>query len=362
MSSCSDLLMPGQQIKPQVCEDTVREIIETNYGLQVKSVIELVGYDDKNYRILCKDQENQNPFISEVSKDGYVLKIINSLDSQKIGFIDAQTEILFFLNQHGIKCPVPQRQSKGLYYGVELLGNLNNKQRHVIRFLLYRPGELLNKITVSNDVYRKIGSFVAKLNLLLQNFHHPALENHHSLWSLNALPHLRNFTFAIENVEDRNMIEGIIGIFEEKVLRQTNFFDHGVLHGDLNADNIVMSESGDSIEAVIDFGDIHKSCLFFELAICICYMIINSKTLEVARYVIEGYQSQRQLTKAERHFMKLCVCARFAQTIVLGTYSHKLQPNNQYLIKEENVKWAMIKKLWPMDEEVILDSWGLKDN
>ena len=46
----------------------------------MKSIKELVSYDDKNYLVKVYDEHN-NPYVSEIWPHGYVFKVLNSLDS-----------------------------------------------------------------------------------------------------------------------------------------------------------------------------------------------------------------------------------------------------------------------------------------
>ena len=117
MNEVSDILKPGQQIKARLNESDVEKLVMKLYGLDVSSIIELDAYDDRNFRITCVGVNN--PFLYSISEHGYVLKIVNSLDSQKVQFFDAQNELLIFLGKKGFACPQPVRQLNGSYYSVE---------------------------------------------------------------------------------------------------------------------------------------------------------------------------------------------------------------------------------------------------
>lgn len=92
------ILQRGEVIKPIVTEDSVRALAERLYGISCLELKELNSYDDKNYHI-TEDKNMKNPIIPVHCPFGYVLKIINSLDSQKLSFIEAQTEALIFLSK-----------------------------------------------------------------------------------------------------------------------------------------------------------------------------------------------------------------------------------------------------------------------
>ena len=49
---------------------------------QVTKIKEMVSYDDKNYHCTVAT-EHTNPYISELWPAGYILKVLNSMDSKK---------------------------------------------------------------------------------------------------------------------------------------------------------------------------------------------------------------------------------------------------------------------------------------
>lgn len=105
----TQLLHPGTSIRPILDLENVKKLLKDYYGLTIVEIVELNGYDDKNFHIKVK----------EVSEDygleGYVFKVINALDSMKPNIFEAQTSLLIHL---GIVI-----LSRALYL---LLLNINN--------------------------------------------------------------------------------------------------------------------------------------------------------------------------------------------------------------------------------------------
>ncbi|CAB0034633.1 unnamed protein product [Trichogramma brassicae] len=356
MAEESYILKPGQLIKAQINEEDVKQLLKLRYGFEVSQITELDAYDDRNYRILCKTVNN--PHILSLAEDGYVLKIINSLDSQKIGFFEAQNELLVYLNKKNFVCPIPVKQINGSYYSVESIAP--EGQRHLLRLLKYIPGDVLQNSPKCPELLKQVGLFTAKFDDALKDFSHQAYEIQKSLWSLASIPKLRDFVHVLKESTEIKIIVEILHAFENRVIPLLNKLEVGIIHGDLNENNIIVSKDGKSVEAIIDFGDSHKSCLVFELAICLCYMITQYESIECAKHVIEGYRMIRQLTHQEVEILKLCVCARFAQSLVMGTYSYLKEPQNHYLIRTHSIKWRLLKELWCMKDEEAFKLWNIK--
>lgn len=352
------LLIPGQRIRPPVSEEIAVALLERLYGMRATSVRELDAYDDRNYHVLC-EEAHENPHVAVPEKAGYVLKVINSLDSRKTGVIEAQNELMIFLDQRDVRCPLPVKNLRGTYFSLESLKSDNSMERYAVRLLVYRPGELLHRARTTGELLRKVGSFAAQINEIFAGFDHPAYYEHRTLWMLTAVPRLRQFTYALKSPLDKQLVHDVIVSFEREVLPVTDQLEQGVIHGDLNEHNIITSPDGEDIVAVIDFGDTQRTCRVFELAIVLCYMILQAVDVGMGKYVVEGYETVRRLTDLERRILKISVCARMCQSLVMGAYSHLHDPQNQYLLSTQKTGWTLLKRLWPMRQNDVMQAWGL---
>lgn len=78
------LLQPGRLIRPMISVKVASQLVQNLYGLTAKSVKEMNSYDDRNFFVSVEqDPKHNNHFIEEISPQGYVLKILNSMDSRK---------------------------------------------------------------------------------------------------------------------------------------------------------------------------------------------------------------------------------------------------------------------------------------
>lgn len=91
-------LHPGTSIRPILDLETVEKLVKDYYGFRVVHVVELNGYDDKNFHIKVEKIDE------DYCVEGYVLKIINVLDSENPDIIDAQTSLLIHLGKNCMAC------------------------------------------------------------------------------------------------------------------------------------------------------------------------------------------------------------------------------------------------------------------
>lgn len=189
----------------------------------------------------------------------------------------------------------------GKYNSIEKIG----ESSHLVRLLEFIPGRIFNEVLKTKHLFYQVGEFVAKIDSALKRFEHDAYGNHKTLWMLESLPQLNKFLYAINDPKKQSLVEAVLAEFNEHVQSRIGEFAKGVIHGDCNEHNLVVTkESPESDEfrvtGIIDFGDTSHSLYVFELAITIAYMLIQSCDLETAGYVIAGYQHLRAIPQNER--------------------------------------------------------------
>lgn len=97
------ILQPGLDIKPIITMKEIKQLVYDLYGFKVLKIAELTGYDDKNYYLILENNALRNPHVDNLNNEGYVIKIINSLDSKKPQFFDGQSAVLLHLGEYQIQ-------------------------------------------------------------------------------------------------------------------------------------------------------------------------------------------------------------------------------------------------------------------
>ncbi|RVE42043.1 hypothetical protein evm_013301 [Chilo suppressalis] len=230
------LLEPGKIIRPIIDHEGVKLLVERLYGISVLELSELNGYDDKNYKIV-EDPNVKNPLITNHSPHGYVLKIMNSMDSLNVSVVEAQNEIMNFLNARSVTCPKPVRNVYGHLHSVETIGG----KQHAVRLLEYVPGELLKNVPLGEPLLYQLGEFVAYLDNKLQNFNHSGLVSRQHIWMLTTVPHLEKFKYVIKDAEKLDLAEEVLEEFKYAIVPRLEELERGVIHGDVNEMNILVS-------------------------------------------------------------------------------------------------------------------------
>lgn len=405
-ASNSDMLQPGRQIRPMISCKVAVELVERLYGLQVLNVRELNSYDDRNFLVKIDPQSIRNSFVEDIWPHGYVLKVLNSMDSRK-NHIDAEHAIQRILGTKGFNCPQPILNIKGqdksiedIVYDLPIESDEKKSTaefqesgailhgRHVVRLLTFVPGRLLVEVTYTPQLLRCLGHNLCSMQSALEGFSHPALEQHQSIWSMDSVPQLLGFTSAIGDHEKRKLIEDIVEAFIQEVVPKKNRFQKGVIHGDFNEQNIlvrkvILSESedfsapsqprpqnasGDQDEhevcGILDFGDTAFSFYLYDVAILIMYAMLDSRVVDffdVGGYILAGYMSVegRTLNEAEFEALKVCVASRYAQSLTMGAYTYSLNPTNEYLLTSSKNGWTQLNTFWTTPKDQLYDRWRI---
>ncbi|KAG7283709.1 hypothetical protein CRUP_020482 [Coryphaenoides rupestris] len=109
--------MSGQVVpkKPHFSEAQVVEVVQRLYGLRVSTVRPLPSYDDQNFYVAAAAPEGGGG-------GEYVLKVMNSVDSENPALIDVQTQAMRFLHDHGFPAQTAVPTAAGELMSLEQIG------------------------------------------------------------------------------------------------------------------------------------------------------------------------------------------------------------------------------------------------
>ncbi|XP_046558185.1 hydroxylysine kinase-like [Haliotis rubra] len=369
-----DFFKPGKAKKPSLTESFIGSILSKHYGLRMFSCQELNSYDDFNFRVKAESTgTNEN---LEVSCHGYVFKVLNSLDSKNTGVIDAQHEMMSRVYESGILTPRAVPTLTGhLYLMVNLLlegsehtDSADSDSSFIVRLFEYVPGEILESVPLTPRAVLQGGGDGGQINAALKGFQHSGFHGYQRKWHLDLLPLLKKLLHVIEVNDDRQMIGDVIETFQSHVLDQRNNLSQGMIHGDLNAGNILVTKAArddrwkdeHDVSAILDYGDSSYQPYIFEAAIAMTYMSILSDNIPpqtASGYVLAGYLTKNDLSDREIDLLKICVCARISQSLVIGAYSFHIDPSNDYTLNTAKKGWPRLRQLWKMDTEQMVREW-----
>lgn len=363
------VLKPGDNIKPQLNSEDAKKLILDIYGLEVVKIKELNSYDDKNFYIKVSPQHN-NQHLASVSEDGYVFKVTNSLDSHNPALFEAQNLFLEHLHKKGFNTPQPVADVNKETLSIHDMSTFKteewkenndtdaNASKHLVRLLTFVPGSICYNNTYTKEMLYSLGEYLAKLITALEDFSSAAVTERKFIWMLESVPQLKQFVYAVESEEHKEMVNSVIDEFTRTVIPLMSTLPTGTIHGDYNDQNILVDNN--SVIGLIDMGDIQVAPHVFEVGMACMYMGLECTTmdkLDAPAHLLAGYLSQRELADKEFNILKILMESRLAQSLVLGRYTYLQDPGNEYLLTTEKTGWNFLHLLKSTPQEKLYTRW-----
>eukprot|EP00466_Bigelowiella_natans_P001671 jgi/Bigna1/89768/estExt_fgenesh1_pg.C_550044 len=272
--------------KPNVSIEEACKAVLDIFGIcaEIKRCKSLDSYDDANF-LICEEV---------VSKGGgrkFVCKYHNGVESANSRFLDAQNSMMLHLDKLGfvVPCPIASTgEGNKLYARVKIakkeIERENSKTctEHAVRLLKWVEGNTLATApTISPDLLCKTGTYLAALDGALDTFKDDdakGLQRTH-LWDLQNFEMVSSdvFTKPLHNdLPKHTLLKKTLSEFKTLVLPLSEKMKlrKGIVHGDFNDANIVLSPKNDEVGGVIDFGDSTISWRVNDPAIAMAYVAI----------------------------------------------------------------------------------------
>ncbi|GCB78752.1 hypothetical protein scyTo_0020708 [Scyliorhinus torazame] len=281
------------------------------------------SYDDQNFHVLAPESQETG----DLSKS-YVLKVMNSVDSQDADLIEAQTRAMMFLNEKGFPSPIPIPTTDGKIMSLESIDYGKESKTHMVRLLTYLPGIPLAQMPTGPQILYKAGRTLAEMNRVLAV-------------SQRILPVEVHFTRLNH------------GDFSH-----TNILVQPVQSSADHSDPTHPQQALD-ISGILDFTDMNYGCSVCDVAISIMYLMLESSDpLSTGGHVLSGFESVTPLVPEERDAVFLLVLCRFSQSLVLARYNILLYPGNaEYLLTTARSGWKCLHQLWSLGKEAVEKIW-----
>ena len=381
--------------RPKVQTHEVYRLLRAHYDLgdiDRESLEELPSYDDKNWYFCAYTVD---PETGERVKREYVAKVHNGMDSSGVsrGVLAAQERIIAYLAAHCVEVPNVVKSKLAMYTTPGPNGTVNlvpegtpgakrelctrvtflanNQVAHTMRVLTYLRGKTIVQVPMphSIDFVRRCGLFVGQVchalskwptpkEMEIQQSRHglgdnvtlPYVEQHamcwkvltsrSRLWDLRFFMDVQHFMTDLimrELFEDETrimMCNTVFNAFKHLVLPVADKLRIGILHNDLNEQNIIALESGpDPVKfpaqvkfAAIDFGDVVVSWRINEIAVACAYCALDKEDpVRDMSIMLAGIQSVYPLTPLEMRVLPCLIAARLVTSLIMGMYSYHMQ-------------------------------------
>lgn len=281
---------------PSLTVDNVAHAVEATFGL---------GGD---YSPLVSERD-QNFMLRSANGSRYVVKVTSRFE--KSVATDFQIDALQHLEQaRDVLVPKVCQTLSG-----DLSCRISDEHgAYRLRVVTWVDGVPLETLSLEQDIVRDLGTALARLDRAFAGFSHPG-ERPELLWDLQRAAELRSLLSCIDDAGIKARVAHVIDDFENTVLPEISGLRSQVIHGDPNPGNVLTTNAG---MGFIDFGDIVKAPLVFDVAIAASYLrTSDADPLQFIVPFVAAYHAAMPLTTREAELLFDLVRARLATTISL---------------------------------------------
>lgn len=160
----------------------------------------------------------------------------------------------------------------------------------------------------------------------------------------------------------KEMADTVMSLYETHLLPLLPFMKKGVIHGDMNGQNIILCRAKEHYEiaGLIDFGDTVRTSYLFELAILISYVMMKRHSpVAFVAPIIRGYLDSFPLARNELLCLYYAVLALLCTAAVKGGYNMTLQPDNEHIQRHIDSAWHLMSLLLSMSKTDIDREWRI---
>lgn len=306
-----------------------------------------------SYALLVSERD-QKFLLETTGGDRYVVKVTSLAEAKVVS--DFQIAALQHLEQfENLRVPRVVRTLDG-----RLSGSVQHDgATYRLRVNHYLTGNLLASLPLNGALVHDFGAQLASLDIGLEPFSHDG-EQPVLLWDLHRAGELRALLGHIDDATVSDRVTGVIDDFEKRVVPRLGALRTQVIHGDANPENVIIDPAGQRVSGFIDFGDMIRAPLVFDVAIAAAYLrAADARPLEFIAPFVAGYCSVRLLESVELSLMFDLVRARLATTITLLYWRlsarEQNDPYRQKTLQRESGASAFLAALERLGRTAFLD-------
>jgi Ser/Thr protein kinase RdoA (MazF antagonist) len=288
--------------------------------------------------------ENLNYLVETGTGQRYVVKIVD--DDMPPEVVEMEFKAIEHAESVGFPLQLPRilkNRHGNIETGIKL--PLNSLKR--LRLLSFINGTLLADISdISDELLKNVGISLARYNLAMQGFEHPAAQRNHR-WNLARAGQHRDKISLLEDAVKQELLTWAFKRWTETESILPSL-PQQFIHGDANPENILVT--GGQVSGLVDFGDSCINPTVCDLAICLCYVMMERENpREIAEMMIGSYHGERGLSSLERSVIYPLIYGRLATSLVISNSRRAIDPHNPNWFDGEASAWNLLLTLKDLD-------------
>jgi Ser/Thr protein kinase RdoA (MazF antagonist) len=326
---------------PNFDPDRVAALVSQVYGIDAR-IEPLAGERDQNCCVRTADGIRR------------VFKISNP--SEPAALVDFQIAALDHIAARAPDLAV-QRVVKTLDGEQSASVELDDGRFTKIRMLTYLDGIQIKHTPRTAAQRRAMGRGLARLNLAMQDFSHPAA-SHDLLWNASAAHRLTEQLAALSGDARYPLACAFMENFVENVQPYLPAVRAQVIHNDYHLYNVLVDPEKQSvITGIIDFGDMLHAPLVGEVATAAAFHMADSDDpFEGPAQFIGAYHALLPLDDRELDIVADLMATRHLITALISEWRAARYPENRaYIMRHNPAAWEALAYMHRLPREEIRD-------
>jgi len=326
-------MLPEARVTQPVTKTEAEKIARDVYGFDAKAR-PLPGEYDDNFQLTNSDGRE------------FVLKVMHT--GRELSFIDMQCRALQHLATRAPQIPVPRvcpTVNGELFQKVAL----PDGSGRLVWMLSFLQGSVLVEVRPKDgDLIENLGSLLGEMDAALRDFSHVSAQRELK-WDLARAGWIRNYLRYISDAAKRALVEKFLTLYETEVVPALPRMRRGVIYGDANDHNVLVSAPWPlprKVTGIIDFGDMHHSIVVAEPAVAAAYAILGEREpLQAATALVRGYHKTFALEESEIAALYPLIAMRLAVSVANSAHRKTLIPDDPYVTVSEGAAWEALERL-----------------
>lgn len=307
------------------------------------------------------DTEKDDTFRLESGGRRYLVKVAPAAEDMHV--VNLQSAAMTHLERQAPHLPV-QRLIRGVRQQAETPVRDQRGATRVMRVMSYLEGPLLHDVSTSPEQYRAVGASLAHLDDALATFRHP-LESRLLIWDLTNFMHVRPLADYVEDPGERALADEIFDRFERQVTPVLQDLETQTIHGDFSPFNVVIEPtSREFVSGIIDFGDVVRSSILFELSVTVANLIGHdtAEPWASAAEVVRGYRRVHPVETEVVELLAVTGPARLLLRALVYGWRCAVDPRAKDYARSHSARdWHHLHTAVAVDDTVIGDTLARTD-
>jgi hydroxylysine kinase len=265
--------------------------------------------------------------------------------SESVRIVNLQSAVMLHLEKLRPAIPI-QRLIRGVDGQVESTVVDSEGNPRILRVMNYLDGDLLSSLSPTAAQFQQVGRALALLDGALTGFRHPE-DSRLLIWDLKNFLHMRPLLKLVTERDNVSMATWVFDQFEAVVAPRMATLPTQMIHGDFSPFNVVVDPAADGfVTGVIDFGDVVRSPVVFELAVAVANQIgvDERRPWDSALDIVRGYRRIRPLADGDAALLAVAGPARLLLRALIFGWRATVDPHSRdYGLSHSARDWTRLR-------------------